>query len=61
MATTINKQKVLNQLLSSIGTMGEAEQEARPILQEFIYGLCRENATTEQADRAFNNLTRRSW
>jgi len=56
MATTINKQRVLNQLLSTAKTDG-AEPEARSAFQEFIYGLCRENATAEQADRAYRNLT----
>ena len=29
------------------------------MLEQFIYGLCREDATREQADRAFRNLCER--
>lgn len=55
MATTINKQRVLNQLLgSAIGEVGEPEP--LPVLEQFIFALCRENATDEQAKQAFENL-----
>jgi endonuclease III len=56
MATTINKQRLLNHLLATAKKAPEAETESRPVLQQFIYGLCRENATPEQADRAFRYL-----
>jgi endonuclease-3 len=58
MATTINKHRLLNLLLST-ADKGGAEPEPRPVLQQFIYGLCRENATAEQADRAYHNLETR--
>jgi endonuclease-3 len=54
MATTINKQRLLNQLCSARGA-AEAP-EPLPVLQQFIFGLCRENATPEQAERAYRNL-----
>jgi len=56
MATTINKQRLLNQLLTTARKGTEADLEARPVLQEFIYGLCRENASAEQAERAYRYL-----
>ena len=58
MATTINKQKLLSQLLGHPAKT-EDEQEARSVLQEFIFGLCRENATPEQAERAYRHLAER--
>jgi endonuclease-3 len=58
MAITINKQRVVSQLLARSGPAGDAP-EPRPILQEVIYGLCREGATREQADRAYHHLTNR--
>jgi endonuclease-3 len=59
MATTINKQRLLNQLLAAARKSCEGGAEARPVLQTFVYGLCRENATPEQADRAFRFLCER--
>jgi endonuclease-3 len=58
MATTINKQRVLNNLLNASLDDG-AEQEALPVLEQFIFGLCRENATPEQAQLAYRNLKTR--
>jgi endonuclease-3 len=57
-ATTINKQRVLNQLLA-VGKAPANENEVRPVLEQFIYGLCRENATPEQAERAYQHLRER--
>jgi endonuclease-3 len=55
MATTINKQRLLNQLFTTAKkTVGPDEE--RPVLQQFIYSLCRENATREQADEAYRFL-----
>jgi endonuclease-3 len=73
MATTINKQRLLSQLLTTARKSeggpaaasggrprpagnGEAEAEPRPVLEQFIYGLCRENASREQADQAYRYL-----
>jgi endonuclease III len=56
MATTINKQRLLTHLFTAAKKRGEPEAESRPVLEQFIYGLCRENATREQADRAYRNL-----
>jgi endonuclease-3 len=58
MATTINKQRILNHLLNS--PLGEApEPETLAVLEQFIFGLCRENATPEQAQLAYKNLRTR--
>ncbi len=59
MATTINKQRLLTALFAAarkLGPASEAAQDARPVLQQFIFGLCREDATLEQAERAYRNL-----
>jgi len=55
MATTINKHRVLNQLLAA-APGSEPETTTLPVLEQFIYGLCRSDASPEQADRAFKNL-----
>jgi endonuclease-3 len=56
MATTINKQRLLSQLLATAKKTIEPDEEARPVLQQFIYALCREDATREQADEAYRFL-----
>jgi endonuclease-3 len=59
MATTVNKQRLLNRLLATARRGAGAGPEARTVLQEFVFGLCRENATPEQAERAYRNLRER--
>jgi endonuclease-3 len=59
MATTINKQRLLNHLLAAVRKTAANEDEPRPVLQEFVYGLCREDASPEQADEAYRNLCER--
>src|SRR5271165_1089293 len=59
MATTINKQRLLTGLFTAAKRTGFTEPEARPVLQQFIYGLCRENASPEQAERAYRLLSER--
>jgi endonuclease III len=57
MATTTNKQRLLTQFFSMLkGSYEVAAQDERPVLEQFIYGICRENATREQADRAYERL-----
>ena len=58
MATTINKQRLLTQLLSASRKCA-TDGVQRPVMEQFIYGLCRENATATQADQAFRNLRER--
>jgi endonuclease III len=56
MATTLNKQRLLTHLFAAAKKTVEGGEEERPVLQQFIYGLCRENATREQADEAYRFL-----
>jgi endonuclease III len=61
MATTINKQRLLNQLFSAVRKTPDSEVEPRSVLDQVIYSLCREDATPEQADQAFNSLRERFY
>jgi endonuclease III len=55
MATTINRQRILNHLLDSpLAEVGESDLLS--VLEQFIFALCRENATDEQARQAYENL-----
>src|SRR5436305_15286804 len=62
MPATLNKQRVLNHLLAELPKLmeereaGAARSDCRPVLEQFLYGLCREGATREKADRAFRSL-----
>jgi endonuclease-3 len=60
MPTAINKQRVLNQIFTTLKKRYDpAEPEARSVLDQFLYAICREGAPREQADRAFKNLQER--
>src|SRR5208282_1814084 len=60
MPTTTNKQRLLTQLFTALKkSHPPANEEARPVLEQFVYALCREGATREQADRAFRGLRER--
>ena len=57
MAATINKQKVVHQLFTVMGKSVKAKpHEPRPVLEQFVYAILRENATRETADQAFKSL-----
>jgi endonuclease III len=58
MAThTVNRQKIVSQLFSALGKHAKAKpMEARPVLEQFIYAILRENATRDSADQAFQSL-----
>ena len=56
MATTVNKQRVLQQLLTPPRHARAGEPEQRPVLEQFLYAICREGVTRELADRAYRNL-----
>lgn len=61
MATIINKQKVVTQLFNlGKGHRPEAMPE-RPVLEQFIYAVCREDATRAAADRAYRALEERFY
>jgi endonuclease-3 len=59
MATTVNKQKLLNQLLGVVKKGAADEPEAKGVLEQLIFGLCRENATLDQAEQVYQNLRTR--
>ena len=66
MPTTTNKQRLLNQIFAQLprpgkgGSDGKARlPESLPVLEQFLYAVCREGTTREEADRAFNNLRER--
>jgi endonuclease-3 len=56
MATTVNKQRLLQQLTTPHGRTPKGEPEPRPVLEQFLYAICREGVTRELADRAYRNL-----
>src|SRR5579884_3497032 len=60
MPTAINKQRLLNHFFTALAKRYPADGDgSRPVLEQFIYGLCREGASPERADRAFRNLQER--
>jgi endonuclease III len=60
MATTTNKQRILNHLFTALKKRYDpAEPEQLRVLEQFLYAICREGASREQADRAFRNLRER--
>jgi endonuclease-3 len=60
MPTTTNKQRTLTQLFTVLKKRYEpAEHEQHPVLEEFVYAICREATTRELADRAYRNLSER--
>lgn len=58
MPATSNKQRLLSDLLSAVPNHKEVleSETGKPVLEEFIYGLCREGTNQEKADRAYRNL-----
>jgi endonuclease-3 len=56
MATTISKTRTLNHLLGPAASGQDSSAPPLPVLEQFIFALCRENATAEQAQQAFANL-----
>jgi endonuclease III len=58
---TINKQKVVNHLFN-LGKGHRAEPlPDRPVLEQFIYAVCREDATRTAADEAYRALQERFY
>jgi len=57
MPITVNKQRVFQQLFTTVGRHAKTgEPETRPVLEQFVYAICREGVTRELADRAYRNL-----
>ena len=42
MPTTINKQRLFNLVFATESKTRPAEEEPRPVLEQFLYALCRE-------------------
>jgi endonuclease-3 len=60
MATTINKQRLLTQLFTGLKKVVDPGDPVNlPVLEQFLYAICREGATREQADEAFRTLQER--
>jgi endonuclease-3 len=55
MPATTSKQQVLNQVLAAIAPTPEPTVPL-PVLEQFIFGICREDATPEMAQQAYDNL-----
>lgn len=57
MAATISRQKVVHQLFTVMGKNVKTKPvDPRPVLEQFLYAILRENATRESADQAFKIL-----
>ena len=62
MATTImNKQKSVAQVFTALAKQikGVEELPARPVLEQFLYAVCREGTTRSLADQAYAALQSR--
>jgi endonuclease-3 len=60
MATTTNKQRVLNQVFAALPKGGPRDGEGRagerPVLEQFLYAICREGVSRDRAERAYRAL-----
>jgi endonuclease III len=61
MPTTTNKQRVVNQIFATQGKTKAPEPVQRPVLEQFLYAVCREGVTRQEADRAFRALQERFY
>jgi endonuclease III len=62
MPATTNKQKILDKVLTTFKKRYDPQEvEERPVLEQFLYAICREGATRPAADRAFQNLRDRFY
>jgi len=58
MPTIVNKQRLVMQLLAA-GQVEDSQGPELPVLEQLVYAICRENATREQAERAYSRLVER--
>jgi endonuclease-3 len=57
MPNAMHKQRVLNRILTTLKRDLKAEEpEARPVLEQFLFAVCREGTTRDRADHAYQNL-----
>jgi endonuclease III len=62
MATIVNKQRLLTHIFSTLTKSGKAaEPEGRPVLEQFVFALCREGTTRDLADQAFAAMRERFY
>jgi endonuclease-3 len=62
MPAATNKQRLLTLLFNTLKKRYEpADPEARPVLEQLLYSVCREGTTRERADRAFLGLRQRFY
>jgi endonuclease-3 len=55
--TATHKQRVLNRILTTLKRdLPADEPESRPVLEQLLYAICRENAPRDRADKAFGAL-----
>ena len=54
--TTTAKQRLVSQIFSVLAKGKQPAPESRPVLEQFIYAVCREGTTREPADKAFRQL-----
>ncbi len=66
MPTTTNKQRLFNHIFAHAPKPGKGGPdggsrlpESLPVLEQFLYAVCREGTTREEADRAFTSLRER--
>jgi len=60
MATAVNKQKILDHVLTALKKRYDVpEPTQRSVLEHLLYAVVREGTTREKADRAFQNLKTR--
>jgi len=60
MPTTINKQRLLTHLFTALKKAYDPGEPAhRPVLEQFVYAVCREGVSREMADKAFRKLCER--
>lgn len=57
--TTTAKQRLVSQIYAVLGKGKQPPHDARPVLEQFIYAVCREGTTREPADKAFRQLQHR--
>ena len=60
MATTTNKQRLIDRLFTTLKKAYDpGDTVDRPVLEQFVFSLCREGTTHDQAEQAFRNLCER--
>jgi endonuclease III len=62
MSIPANKQRLLANIGAALKKRFQsADPDKRPVFEQLLYSVCRENTTREQADRAFESLQQRFY